>query len=83
MTDKETSKRSNRMAAKLSLVKRLILRRAAQSEPRAMVLDDPELNRQAEQLVEERLVGKVTVRDNDAYRLTEFGRATLAALEMP
>jgi hypothetical protein len=60
-----------------SAVQRSILRRAAECEPRALMLEDPTLCGEAEALVLDRVLGKVEIRGTPAYRLTEFGRAAL------
>jgi hypothetical protein len=58
-------------------VQRALLRRAAECEPKALMLEDPALCREAEELVLDRVLGKVEIRGAQAYRLTEFGRAAL------
>lgn len=69
--------------ARLSTLQRLILRLAVQNEPRAITLDDAKLKYEARQLVEQRILGKVEVRGEEAYRLTDFGRSAILALGTP
>lgn len=48
-------------------------------EPGALFIDDEALERTAEQLASERFLGKVDIRGDRAYRLTEFGRAAIGS----
>ena len=78
---RETSEKAiKKMPAKLSTLQRLILRLAAQNEPKATVLEDPKLRQEAEALIEARVLGRVEVRGEDAYRLTDFGRLAVSEL---
>jgi hypothetical protein len=56
-----------------------LLMRAGACEPSALLLDEAALIDVAETLVIARFLGKVEVRGDTAYRLTELGRAALAA----
>ena len=58
-----------------------LLARAGTCEPAALLLDDSAAIDVAETLVLARFLGKVEVRGDTAYRLTELGRAALAAQE--
>jgi hypothetical protein len=58
-----------------------LLLRACESEPAALLLEDATSVDVAETLVVGRFLGKVEVRGDAAYRLTELGRAALAAQE--
>lgn len=56
-----------------------LLARAGGCEPAALLLDEAVSVDVAETLVASRFLGKVEVRGDTAYRLTELGRAALAA----
>jgi hypothetical protein len=58
-----------------------LLVRASACEPAALLVDDSATADVAETLVIARFLGKVEVRGDNAYRLTELGRAALAAQE--
>src|SRR5690242_6088809 len=78
---RETSEKAiKKMPGKLSALQRLILRLAAQNEPKATVLEDPKLKHEAEALIAARVLGRVEVRGEEAYRLTDFGRLAVAEL---
>ena len=74
---------AKRLPARLTTLQRLILRLAAQNEPRAITLEDAKLRKEAQELVTRRVLGKVEVRGEEAYRLTDFGRSAVLALGMP
>jgi hypothetical protein len=58
-----------------------LLLQACEIEPAALLLNDPATVDVAETLVVGRFLGKVEVRGDTAYRLTELGRAALATQE--
>jgi hypothetical protein len=58
-----------------------ILVRASRCEPAALLIGDAAAFDVAETLVIARFLGKVEVRGDSAYRLTELGRMALAAQE--
>ena len=64
-------------------MQRLILRLAAQNEPKAIALEDAKLRKEVEELVDMRILGKVEIRGEDAWRLTDFGRSAVEALGIP
>ena len=78
---KETT--AKKLPGRLSTLQRLILRLAAQNEPRAIALEDEKLRNEVEELVEMRILGKVEIRGEDAWRLTDFGRSAVEALGIP
>jgi hypothetical protein len=65
----------------LTARERDLLVRAGGCEPAALLLDSPAAIDIAETLVIARFLGKVEVRGDSAYRLTELGRTALAAQE--
>ena len=74
---------AKKLPGRLSTLQRLILRLAAQNEPRAIALEDEKLRNEVEELVEMRILGKVEIRGEDAWRLTDFGRSAVEALGIP
>ena len=74
---------AKKLPERLSTLQRLILRLAAQNEPRAIVLEDEKLRKEVEELVKLRILGKVEIRGEDAWRLTDFGRSAVEALGIP
>ena len=80
---KKTMRNLTRERRSLSAPKRDVLKLALFQEPRALVVDDPELSMAAEQLATDRYLGKVEIRGDFAYRLTEFGRAIVTFGDAP
>lgn len=54
------------------------LRLVEACEPSALIVEERALNELADALVDGRFLGKVEVRGDRAYRLTEFGRVALS-----
>jgi len=65
-------------AARLSPLELDVMELAEGREPAALFPEDPRVARAANQLAEAGILGEVEVRGDTAYRLTEFGRVTLA-----
>jgi len=74
---------AKKLPGRLSTLQRLILRLAAQNEPRAITLEEARLRKEVEELVDMRIMGKVEIRGEDAWRLTDYGRSVIEALGMP
>lgn len=74
---------AKKLPERLSALQRLILRLAAQNEPKAIALEDEKLRKEVEELVEMRILGRVEIRGEDAWRLTDFGRSAVEALGIP
>jgi hypothetical protein len=74
---------AKKIPGRLSTLQRLILRLAAQNEPRAITLEEARLRSEVEGLVEMRILGKVEIRGEDAWRLTDYGRSAVEALGIP
>jgi hypothetical protein len=55
-----------------------LLRLAEACEPSALILEERVLGDLADALVDARFLGRVEVRGDQAYRLTEFGRVALS-----
>jgi hypothetical protein len=70
-------RRSHRRIKHFTAVQRTILQRAAECEPKALMLEDSVLSREAEELVRDRVLANVEIRGMLAYRLTEAGRSAL------